>query len=237
MSKKTMPSLFGDAPRGGKKRSRRERHEDYEGFVDKFRPKLTTDDCLTPPEVYAAIIAWVSANVRDLDGVEVVRPFWPGGDYERHDYPPGCVVIDNPPFSKLAKIRHFYTARGINYFLFAPALTLFASEASPGETFIVAPIHFHNHNESIKSSASALDRKRSTTPLKDSKSPLISGTTSRGKSIIHCRKSGSSSSSVHGMSTRSFPRRDFAPSTHSSSGKSKKKTESHCASLAGRVRA
>ena len=121
-----MPSLFGDAPRSRAKRSRRERHEDYEDFVDKFRPKLTTDDCLTPPEVYAAIIAWVSANVRDLDGVEVVRPFWPGGDYERHDYPPGCVVIDNPPFSKLAKIRRFYTARGVNYFLFAPAMTLFS---------------------------------------------------------------------------------------------------------------
>ncbi len=137
-AEKTMPSLFGDAPRSRAKRSRRERHEDYEAFVDKFRPKLTTDDCLTPPEVYEAVIDWISANVRDLDGVEVVRPFWPGGDYERHDYPPGCVVIDNPPFSKLAKIRRFYTARGVNYFLFAPAMTLFSSEASPGETFIVA---------------------------------------------------------------------------------------------------
>ena len=25
--------------------------EDYEGFVDKFKTKKTTDDCYTPPEV------------------------------------------------------------------------------------------------------------------------------------------------------------------------------------------
>ena len=27
----------------------------YEEFVDKFKPKLTTDDCYTPPPVYDAI--------------------------------------------------------------------------------------------------------------------------------------------------------------------------------------
>lgn len=25
---------------------------EYEGFVDKFKPKKTTDDCYTPPAVY-----------------------------------------------------------------------------------------------------------------------------------------------------------------------------------------
>lgn len=27
----------------------KEKFEDYEGFVEKFKPKLTTDDCFTPP--------------------------------------------------------------------------------------------------------------------------------------------------------------------------------------------
>ncbi len=27
------------------------KHEDYDAFVEKFKPKKTTDDCYTPPEV------------------------------------------------------------------------------------------------------------------------------------------------------------------------------------------
>ena len=26
--------------------------DDYDGFVEKFKPKKTTDDCYTPPAVY-----------------------------------------------------------------------------------------------------------------------------------------------------------------------------------------
>ena len=29
--------------------------ETYEQFVDKFKPKKTTDDCMTPPLVYDAV--------------------------------------------------------------------------------------------------------------------------------------------------------------------------------------
>lgn len=29
--------------------------ETYEEFVDKFKPKKTTDDCYTPPSVYTVI--------------------------------------------------------------------------------------------------------------------------------------------------------------------------------------
>ena len=69
--------------------------KEYREFVDKFKPKLTTDDCYTPESVYAAVRDWAVEYYR-LEGREVVRPFWPGGDYENHDYPAGCVVIDNP---------------------------------------------------------------------------------------------------------------------------------------------
>lgn len=30
----------------------------YEEFVEKFKPKKTTDDCYTPPSVYAVIRDW-----------------------------------------------------------------------------------------------------------------------------------------------------------------------------------
>jgi len=107
---------------------------DYEAFVEKFKPKKTTDDCYTPPLVYDAVRAWAMAEY-SLEGRPIVRPFYPGGDYERFDYPENCVVIDNPPFSILAKIKDFYIDRAIKFFLFAPHLTLFS--AGRGESFII----------------------------------------------------------------------------------------------------
>nr|DAU27282.1 MAG TPA: adenine-specific methyltransferase [Caudoviricetes sp.] len=95
---------------------------DYDEFVEKFKPKKTTDDCYTPPEIYAVVLDYV----RERWGVgeaDVVRPFWPGGDFESFEYPDGCVVVDNPPFSILARIQAFYRERGIRFFLFAPSLT------------------------------------------------------------------------------------------------------------------
>ncbi len=41
----------------------------YEEFVDKFKPKLTTDDCYTPQLVYQAVKDWA---VKELD--------WGGAD-------------------------------------------------------------------------------------------------------------------------------------------------------------
>ena len=103
-----------------------ESNEEYEEFTEKFKPKLTTDDCYTPGNIYECVKNWAVKRY-GLEGREVVRPFFPGGDYEKHDYPAGCVVIDNPPFSILSAICGFYQERGINFFLFAPALTLFST--------------------------------------------------------------------------------------------------------------
>ena len=102
--------------------------EDYDAFVEKFKPKKTTDDCYTPPEIYDVVLGYV----RDRWGVsndDVVRPFWPGGDYESFDYPDGCCVVDNPPFSILSKIQAFYIERGVRFFLFAPALTCLSGKS------------------------------------------------------------------------------------------------------------
>lgn len=39
-----------------------ESNAEYEAFVDKFKPKLTTDDCYTPPEVYEVVKNWACAK-------------------------------------------------------------------------------------------------------------------------------------------------------------------------------
>ena len=100
----------------------KEKFEDYEGFVEKFKPKKTTDDCYTPEIVYNAIADWV-ANEYHLNKTDFVRPFYPGGDYERFDYS-DKIVVDNPPFSILMEIIKFYVDKKIKFFLFAPTLTL-----------------------------------------------------------------------------------------------------------------
>ncbi len=110
---------------------------DYDGFVEKFKPKKTTDDCYTPPEVYDIVLKHVRKKYNIADDVPIVRPFYPGGDYENYDYPEGCVVVDNPPFSIFAKILDFYQARGIRFFLFAPHLTGMSSTLPrDGVTFV-----------------------------------------------------------------------------------------------------
>ena len=96
--------------------------ETYEEFVEKFKPKKTTDDCYTPPEIYETVKEWACKEY-GIDPDKIVRPFWPGGDYESFDYKPDSVVLDNPPFSILSKICEFYLDRGIPFFLFAPSLT------------------------------------------------------------------------------------------------------------------
>lgn len=97
---------------------------DYEAFVGKFEPKKTTDDCYTPPEVYDAVLGYCVERF-GVDPAKAVRPFYPGGDYEAFEYPEGCCVVDNPPFSILSEIVDFYVSRSVPFFLFAPSLTCF----------------------------------------------------------------------------------------------------------------
>ncbi len=138
------------APTTPQKKRRDAVFRDYESFVRKFtdRPK-TTDDCYTPQPVYDAIVSWVDREVTPLEGRTILRPFYPGGDYEAVDYRPGDIVIDNPPFSILAKIRRFYASVGVDYFLFAPALTLFSVAPAQAETFIVAAANIKYQNGAI----------------------------------------------------------------------------------------
>lgn len=104
--------------------------DEYQAFVDKFKPKKTTDDCYTPENIFEAVAGWVSREY-GADPARFVRPFWPGANYRTQEYKPGDIVVDNPPFSILSQIIGFYDTRRIPFFLFGPALTIFSSY-SPG---------------------------------------------------------------------------------------------------------
>lgn len=106
--------------------SRQEGNEEYNEFLEKFEAKKTTDDCYTPDETYEAVANWVAKEYK-VDRKNFVRPFYPGGDYQKEKYGPEAVVVDNPPFSILVEILRFYEENGVRFFLFAPTLTLFAA--------------------------------------------------------------------------------------------------------------
>lgn len=109
--------------------------DEYDWFVEKFKPKKTTDDCYTPRYIYDAVCDYVCRRF-GCDRESIVRPFWPGEDYERREYPPGCLVLDNPPFSIFTKIVRFYCSNGIRFFLFGPGLTIFGSPTK-GVSFLI----------------------------------------------------------------------------------------------------
>ena len=98
--------------------------EEYRDFVEKFKPKKTTDDCYTPANIYEAVLRYVKEKITD-DFDKVWRPFYPGVDYEEEmeQYGPRDVVIDNPPFSILSEIVANYKHDGVRFFLFCPHLT------------------------------------------------------------------------------------------------------------------
>ena len=126
------------------KRGTRAAFHDYEAFIKKFEAKKTTDDCYTPQPIYDAVLDYVFEKANLPEDTEIVRPFYPGGDYQAEEYPEGCVVVDNPPFSILSKIVAWYTARGVKYFLFGPTLTLFSSSSSSTKIVCGATITYAN---------------------------------------------------------------------------------------------
>ena len=125
--------------------------DEYEEFVEKFKHKLTTDDVYTPENIYNVVRDW-AVNHYELGNAEIMRPFYPGGDYQSFDYPADCVVIDNPPFSILSQICAWYDEHGIRYLLFAPGLTLFSIGAGACNYLPVGPTIMYSNGASIATS-------------------------------------------------------------------------------------
>lgn len=106
--------------------SRQEGNDEYNEFLDKFEIAKTTDDCYTPDNIYDAVAEWVAKEYQ-IKRESFIRPFKPGGDYQKENYD-GKIVVDNPPFSILSEIETWYNEHDIKYFLFAPHVSNFPSK-------------------------------------------------------------------------------------------------------------
>lgn len=117
---------------------------DYESYIAKFQQKeKTTDDTYTPQDVYEAVVRYVG-GIYPLEGREILRPLYPGGDYENAEYPEDGVVIDNPPFSMFTRICKFYSENDIPFFLFGPGLTIFSCLKYCSAVIVNRQIRFEN---------------------------------------------------------------------------------------------
>lgn len=89
----------------------------YKYCVTNGRNINSTDECYTPPAVYDTVLDY-AVDRYNLQGKHLVRPFIPGGDYQKYVYDKNDVVIDNPPFSMTTKITNWYIDHNIPFFLF-----------------------------------------------------------------------------------------------------------------------
>ena len=93
----------------------------YKYCVTNGRNINSTDECYTPPAVYDTVLDY-AVDRYGLQDKHIVRPFIPGGDYQRYVYDENDVVIDNPPFSMTTKITKWYINHDIPFFLFINGL-------------------------------------------------------------------------------------------------------------------
>lgn len=126
MAKHGQQDIFGGKTEiQPRKKGKNEIFNDYEAYVAKFGDgPRTTDDTYTPPDVFEAVLEWLKGKGKITEGTRIVRPFYPGGDFESAAYPDGCAVVDNPPFSIFVRCCKWFTARGVPFFLFGPGLTI-----------------------------------------------------------------------------------------------------------------
>lgn len=134
---------------------RQEGNDEYNAFLEKFEEAKTTDDCYTPPNIYEAVAEWV-AKEYNLDRASFIRPFYPGGDYQKEDYA-GKIVVDNPPFSILAEIEKWYNEHGIKYFLFSPNTSILQGGRRACAVGVGASITYENGAEVLTSFVTTLD--------------------------------------------------------------------------------
>ena len=121
--------------------ARQEGNDEYNEFLDKFEIAKTTDDCYTPQLVFDALEEWVKTEYKIKS--DTIRPFYPGGDYQKENYK-DKVVIDNPPFSILSEIISWYNEQGIKYFLFAPSVSCFQSKRKACAVCVGVTITYEN---------------------------------------------------------------------------------------------
>lgn len=93
----------------------------YKYCVTNGRNINSTDECYTPPAVYDTVLDY-AVDRYGLQDKHVVRPFIPGGNYQKYVYDKNDVVVDNPPFSITTKIAKWYIVNNIPFFMFINGL-------------------------------------------------------------------------------------------------------------------
>lgn len=93
----------------------------YKYCVTNGRNLNSADECYTPPSVYDTVLNYAVERY-NLQGKHIVRPFIPGGAFQKYVYAKNDVVIDNPPFSMTTKIVNWYIDNNIPFFLFVNGL-------------------------------------------------------------------------------------------------------------------
>lgn len=127
----------------------------YKYCVTNGRNINSTDECYTPPAVYDTVLDY-AVDRYQLQGKHVVRPFIPGGDYQRYVYDENDVVIDNPPFSMTTKIAKWYIEHNIPFFLFINGMyAVSLSRGLHGKATVIATnanasFHHKPNNKLIK---------------------------------------------------------------------------------------
>lgn len=87
-----------------------------------------SDEHYTPQPIYDLILK----HFQEQYGIQkdhIVRPFYPGGDYQSFPYKEGDLVFDNPPFSIFREIIPWYDEHNIRYVLFYDEHVCLTSQA------------------------------------------------------------------------------------------------------------
>lgn len=106
------------------------KNESFESFTENRKKRdlgvrATKDEIYTDQDEYNDLTEFFKQYYPEAFKRPIVRPFYPGGNYEDlTQYPAGCLVFDNPPFSIESKIVKFYNEHNIQYILFAPGNNL-----------------------------------------------------------------------------------------------------------------
>lgn len=114
----------------------------------KYNSRKVNDEFITPPEVYEIVKNYFIKEFNiDETKTRIIRPFYPGGDFEKEDYSGDCLVLDNPPFSLESVICDYFEERNIKYILFAPTKSLFTHTGNHGYVELGLPILYSKKPE------------------------------------------------------------------------------------------
>ena len=98
------------------------------------------------------------------------------------------MVVDNPPFSIYQKIKDFYNENNIDYFLFAPSLTMFNGANREKEKYIITNANITYENGAVVSTGFATNMGEYQVMTAPKLKYLIEQANEEGKNIVKLPK-------------------------------------------------